>query len=303
MQRMIGTNVVYDQNTQQPMVQQDGSLDKLQDYVMDTPPSEMTDSDRKNKQRLNRHQDQIQKELRQLLAQSPTNQMIMLGDEGQNSQITSSEERELRKKWLHDNGLFSQENSQPITPAEEKPEELEDSADKDEAFYPKADKSIELVGEQPLDVSNKDLLNEDFELDGGPESAEKEEMHSDSPRRVPVKDLSLVASKPPPIPKPQNFKGSPKNFSQNQDLTMMVQKDEKALLSRAQDAKRLPSPKDGKAPKAKDIEKAIDQSNAEGDENDSFHRLYNKEIKVNQDEIPLLLLELTDIAYKFIKKD
>ena len=40
-----------------------------------------------------------------------------------------------------------------------------------------------------------------------------------------------------------------------------------------------------------------------GDENDSFHRLYNKEIKVNQDEIPLLLLELTDIAYKFIKKD
>ena len=41
----------------------------------------------------------------------------------------------------------------------------------------------------------------------------------------------------------------------------------------------------------------------EGDENDSFHRLYNKEIKVNQDEIPLLLLELTDIAFKFIKKD
>ena len=39
------------------------------------------------------------------------------------------------------------------------------------------------------------------------------------------------------------------------------------------------------------------------DENDSFHRLYNKEIKVNQDEIPLLLMELTDIAYKFIKKE
>lgn len=58
------------------------------------------------------------------------------------------------------------------------------------------------------------------------------------------------------------------------------------------------------APKAsKDGEKAVDQSAADGDENDSFHRLYNKEIKVNQDEIPLLLLELTDIAYKFIKKD
>lgn len=61
---------------------------------------------------------------------------------------------------------------------------------------------------------------------------------------------------------------------------------------------------DGKEkPKAKDPEKAIDQSGADGDENDSFHRLYNKEIKVNQDEIPLLLLELTDIAYKFIKKE
>ena len=57
-------------------------------------------------------------------------------------------------------------------------------------------------------------------------------------------------------------------------------------------------------PKAsKEGDKAVDQSNQEGDENDSFHRLYNKEIKVNQDEIPLLLLELTDIAYKFIKKD
>ena len=56
-------------------------------------------------------------------------------------------------------------------------------------------------------------------------------------------------------------------------------------------------------PKSKDHEKAIDQSGADGDENDSFHRLYNKEIKVNQDEIPLLLLELTDIAYKFIKKE
>lgn len=54
---------------------------------------------------------------------------------------------------------------------------------------------------------------------------------------------------------------------------------------------------------SKDEGKAIDASAAEGDENDSFHRLYNKEIKVNQDEIPLLLLELTDIAFKFIKKD
>jgi hypothetical protein len=39
------------------------------------------------------------------------------------------------------------------------------------------------------------------------------------------------------------------------------------------------------------------------DETDSFHKLYNKEIKVNQDEIPILLSELTDIAHNFIKKE
>ena len=33
------------------------------------------------------------------------------------------------------------------------------------------------------------------------------------------------------------------------------------------------------------------------------HKLYNKEIKVNQDEIPILLQELTDIAHNFIKKE
>lgn len=83
----------------------------------------------------------------------------------------------------------------------------------------------------------------------------------------------------------------------------MVQNNEKPQFPRNQDAQALPSPKDAAPSKGKDVEKAIDQSNGEGDENDSFHRLYNKEIKVNQDEIPLLLLELTDIAYKFIKKD
>ena len=57
-------------------------------------------------------------------------------------------------------------------------------------------------------------------------------------------------------------------------------------------------PKIEKKPEKVDPEKA-----AAANENDSFHKLYNKEIKVNQDEIPLLLLELTDIAYKFIKKD
>jgi tetratricopeptide (TPR) repeat protein len=113
------------------------------------------------------------------------------------------------------------------------------------------------------------------------------------------------ASKSSQNPRAQNFKGSPKNFAQNQDLKVMAQKDEKLQFTHGADVQPLSSPKEAKLslPKAKDVEKAIDQSNGEGDENDSFHRLYNKEIKVNQDEIPLLLLELTDIAFKFIKKD
>lgn len=56
-------------------------------------------------------------------------------------------------------------------------------------------------------------------------------------------------------------------------------------------------------PKAEVPAKNEDKQQEATDENDSFHRLYNKEIKVNQDEIPLLLMELTDIAYKFIKKE
>jgi len=71
------------------------------------------------------------------------------------------------------------------------------------------------------------------------------------------------------------------------------------------EVKPMGSPPDKATAKAKDLDRAAigETSAADGDENDSFHRLYNKEIKVNQDEIPLLLLELTDIAYKFIKKD
>ena len=36
---------------------------------------------------------------------------------------------------------------------------------------------------------------------------------------------------------------------------------------------------------------------------DSFYRMYNKEIKVNQDEIPIILAELTDAAYNFIQRE
>ena len=31
--------------------------------------------------------------------------------------------------------------------------------------------------------------------------------------------------------------------------------------------------------------------------------MYNKEIKVNQDEIPIILAELTDAAYNFIQRE
>ena len=38
-------------------------------------------------------------------------------------------------------------------------------------------------------------------------------------------------------------------------------------------------------------------------ESDSFYKMYNKEIKVNQDEIPIILAELTDAAFNFIQRE
>ena len=46
---------------------------------------------------------------------------------------------------------------------------------------------------------------------------------------------------------------------------------------------------------------AGDQQNSQ--ESDSFYKMYNKEIKVNQDEIPIILAELTDAAYNFISRE
>jgi hypothetical protein len=117
MQRMIGENVVYDKNRQVGIDSQDQSLEKLQDYMMNTPPSNFSENEHSNKQILNKHQNQIKNELRQLLAQSSSEQLLLMNDEGDNQMNpTSSEEQELRKKWLHDNGLFSQESSQPLSP-------------------------------------------------------------------------------------------------------------------------------------------------------------------------------------------
>ena len=49
---------------------------------------------------------------------------------------------------------------------------------------------------------------------------------------------------------------------------------------------------------SKDTKVGGDQHGSQ--ESDSFYKMYNKEIKVNQDEIPIILSELTDAAYNFI---
>lgn len=38
-------------------------------------------------------------------------------------------------------------------------------------------------------------------------------------------------------------------------------------------------------------------------ESDSFFKYYNKEIKVNQEEIPVVLYELVDAAYNYIQRE
>jgi hypothetical protein len=192
MQRMIGREVEYDKEQQQAIDSHDQSLEKLQDYMMSTPPSNLSESEQKNKQILNKHQNQIKNELRQLLAQSSSEQLLMANDEGMNQpNLEDSEEQELRKKWLHENGLFSQEPSQPYSPSGK---DLEIRDDNGQQFYARPeDKSMEL-GEQPLDVSNKDLLNEDFELDQI-QPAEKVPAQSESPPLVASKVNSHGASK------------------------------------------------------------------------------------------------------------
>ena len=45
------------------------------------------------------------------------------------------------------------------------------------------------------------------------------------------------------------------------------------------------------------------QNSAEHGENDTFNRHYNKELRVSKDEIPIVLAELNDSAYQFIKRE
>jgi hypothetical protein len=36
---------------------------------------------------------------------------------------------------------------------------------------------------------------------------------------------------------------------------------------------------------------------------DAFNKHYNKELRVSKDEIPIVMAELNDSAYQFIKRD
>lgn len=38
-------------------------------------------------------------------------------------------------------------------------------------------------------------------------------------------------------------------------------------------------------------------------ENDTFNKHYNKELRVSKDEIPIVMAELNDSAYRFIKRE
>ena len=43
--------------------------------------------------------------------------------------------------------------------------------------------------------------------------------------------------------------------------------------------------------------------NKDASANDSFNKHYNKELRVSKDEIPIVMAELNDSAYRFIKRE
>lgn len=50
-------------------------------------------------------------------------------------------------------------------------------------------------------------------------------------------------------------------------------------------------------------ETANSQTTQSNNENDTFNRHYNKELRVSKDEIPIVMAELNDSAYQFIKRE
>jgi|DEB0MinimDraft_12_1074336.scaffolds.fasta_scaffold02591_9 hypothetical protein len=90
------------------------------EYNVEMPLSNFSESGDKiptDTQELNNHHNAIQNELRQLLAQSSSEQLLMMNDgEHANMNLTESEEQELRRRWLHENGLYSKEQSEVVSP-------------------------------------------------------------------------------------------------------------------------------------------------------------------------------------------
>ena len=52
---------------------------------------------------------------------------------------------------------------------------------------------------------------------------------------------------------------------------------------------------------AKDAGNASTQGT--NNDNDTFNKHYNKELRVSKDEIPIVMAELNDSAYRFIKRE
>ena len=83
------------------------------------------------------------------MAESSSEHLLMMNEENPNNMnLSSSEEQEMRRKWLHDNGLFSKEQSGENSPSNGNGE-IDKNADlqEDEPSFGKPDeKSIELGG-------------------------------------------------------------------------------------------------------------------------------------------------------------
>ena len=163
------------------------------EYAVDTPLSNL--SQEKLKQEQMKHNNKIQSELRQLLAQSSSEQLLMLNDDANNMNLTSSEEQELRRRWLHENGLFSKEQS-----ADHSPSKVLNHSESDEEAKP-SNSSIEL-GEQPVDTVGMNLRNESF----APDLFQNDKPKSVSPPLVASKLSSLNSSQNPSQAELQNFR-------------------------------------------------------------------------------------------------
>ena len=59
----------------------------------------------------------------------------------------------------------------------------------------------------------------------------------------------------------------------------------------------------GQTPAVSGAHQTNQSQTASVNENDTFNKHYNKELRVSKDEIPIVLAELNDSAYRFIKRE